>query len=258
MNTQGLCFGLVGALSLGMGAAASAQLSAYNQTFEGLDRTSGTALADDGWDLFVTVFNNSDNSVAYTYGVFDAPNDINNPNISVISDATAAPVDQQGLAVFSDYQNGDHGNDRTLEVNVFQEQSIGAGDIGETYRFSVVAAPVLDGNGENVLNGTMSTTMAFIKTLDPNAGFATTNFITADTTALAPGNTPIDLDIQLSDPLLAGQILQFGFVNTATNFEASGVNYDNVSFGLVPEPASLALVGLGGLMLAGRRRPALD
>ena len=32
------------------------------------------------------------------------------------------------------------------------------------------------------------------------------------------------------DPSLAGQILQFGFVNVATYYQGSGIFYDNVSF----------------------------
>ena len=245
---------VAGTLTLGLAAGASAQLSPYSQDFESLDRTSGSALADDGYNLFVNVFDPSGSTLLYNYGVFPAPNDINNPNISVISDDSSAPVGDQGLVVFSDYNNGDHANGNRIEVNVFQEQNITAADLGNTYTFSFTAAPVLDGNGQNVLNGTATDTLAYIQTLDPNAGFARTNFITAPTDMLAAGNTQISLDIDLTDPLLAGQILQFGFQNTASNYEPSGVNYDNISFGIVPEPASLALVGLGTLALLGRRR----
>ena len=252
-----LCATLIasaGLLTLGLAGGATAQLSAYSQDFEGLDRTSGSALSDDGYGLFVNVFDPTGTAPLYNYGVFPAPNNISNPNISVISDDTAAPVGSQGLVIFSDYNNGDHANGNRIEVNVFQEQTIAASDLGQTYTFSFTAAPVLDGNGQNVLAGTNTDALAFIKTLDPNAGFATTNFITAPTDMLAAGNTQISLDIDLNNPLLAGQILQFGFQNTASNYEASGVNYDNISFGVVPEPASLALVGLGTLTLIGRRR----
>ncbi len=241
-----------GLLSAALAPAGFAQLSSYSQDFEALDRTSGSALADDGWKLFVNVYQSNGVNTIYNYGVFTAPNNIAAPNISVISDSTAAPVGNQGLVVFNDYNNGDHGlnPDRRIEVNVFQEQIISAADIGQVYEFSFIAAP--DANLINL--NTLAT--AFIKTLNPLAGFATTNFVTVDTSLLAAGNTALSVQLDLSDPALEGQILQFGFNNTAGNFEASGVNYDNISFDIVPEPASLALIGLGGLMMATRRRTA--
>jgi hypothetical protein len=62
----------------------------------------------------------------------------------------------------------------------------------------------------------------------------------------------IDLFI---DAGLVGQVLQFGFLSTATNFEPTAVFYDNVSFGLVPEPGTGLLAGavLAGWALASRR-----
>jgi hypothetical protein len=244
-------------LSLTMGAMAD--LTCYSQNFELLDRTNTSALDLDGWDLFVNVFDETGSNFVYNYGPFPAPNDISAPNISVISDVPSGgdpPVGDQGLVIFNDYNNGDHGNgtNRRIEVNVFQQQTIGLSDIGETYRFSFIAAPALDGSGENALAGTDSIAQAFIKTLDPSNNFQTTNFLTVDTDELTAGNTALNIDINLADPALDGQLLQFGFLNVADNFAPSSVNYDNVSFGLVPEPASLALVGLGGIAMLGRRR----
>lgn len=255
---------LVAAVAASAFAASSeAQLQTYTQNFEGLDRTNGSALDQDGYQLFVNVFDETGNNFVYNYGPFPAPNDIANPNISVISDAASGgnpPAGDQGLVIFNDYNNGDHGNgtNRRIEVNVFQQQTIGAADLGQTYTFSFLAAPVLDGNGQNVIAGSDSDAIAFIKTLDPNNGFAQTNFITLDTSALTgPENLSIDIDIL--DPLLVGQILQFGFANTADNFGPTAVNYDNLSFsnGLaIPEPASAALLAIGGTLLIRRRRRA--
>jgi hypothetical protein len=39
-------------------------------------------------------------------------------------------------------------------------------------------------------------------------------------------------------PGLVGQILQFGFANTASNYKGSGVFYDNVSFAIPPVPVA--------------------
>ncbi|MBB6431263.1 PEP-CTERM sorting domain-containing protein [Algisphaera agarilytica] len=245
--TAFVCTGLLSAAVAPMGVA---QLSSYSQDFEGLDRTNTSALDIDGWGLFVNVFQSDGTTPVYNYGVFPAPNDIANPNISVISDSSAAPVGDQGLVIFNDYANGDHGNgtNRRINVNVFQEQTISAADIGSIWEFSFVASP-----DANTIDPT-TLADAFIRTLDPLSGFAATNNITVDTSSLGAGVTTLSLQIDLSDPALDGQILQFGFSNTADNFKASGVNYDNISFAVIPEPASLALVGLGGLAVLGRRR----
>ena len=75
----------------------------------------------------------------------------------------------------------------------------------------------------------MNTAVAFIKTLDPSAGFATTNNITVNTTAIPDSWNRYSIQIVVDNALI-GQVLQFGFAATATNFEPSGVFYDNVAF----------------------------
>ena len=54
-----------------------------------------------------------------------------------------------------------------------------------------------------------------------------TNFITLDTTSLPTTWGGYALSISI-DPSLVGQILQIGFSNKATNYEPSGVLYDNI------------------------------
>lgn len=70
---------------------------------------------------------------------------------------------------------------------------------------------------------------AYIQTLDPNAGFSRTNNVVFDTTDLPDTWDRYSISLDLTDPLLEGQLLQFGFSATASNFEPSGVFYDNVS-----------------------------
>jgi hypothetical protein len=74
----------------------------------------------------------------------------------------------------------------------------------------------------------VSEAAAFIKTLDPGNGYATTNFITTDMTSIPTtwGTYSVQLSI---DAGLVGQILQFGFLTRASNYQASGVYYDNVN-----------------------------
>ena len=104
---------------------------------------------------------------------------------------------------------------------MFRERNIVAGDIGTTITFTFDAKA---GNIEGA-----STALAFIKTLDPGAGFATTNFITEDTTNLPATWNTFTIQITI-DASLLGQRLQYGFQSRASNFEGSGIFYDNVSF----------------------------
>ena len=103
--------------------------------------------------------------------------------------------------------------------------------------------------------GGASTALAFIKVLDPNAGFSLTDFITIDTTSLGDTWDTYSMSVFI-DPGQAGQILQFGFLNVASNFDPSGVIYDNVNFTTVPVPAALWLFmsGIAGLAAMRKRK----
>ena len=153
-------------------------------------------------------------------GVFPAPNGSGGFSNVAIGEGGAAQGQQQ-LVVFSDYNNTDHGVGAHIESLVFQEQAIAAGDIGETWVFDFQAKM-----GD--LAGA-STAVAFIKTLNPMAGYATTNYITVDMTGAAATWSDYSLAIFI-DGSLDGQLLQIGFQNIAGSYEPSGVFYDNLSF----------------------------
>ncbi|MCA9244158.1 MAG: PEP-CTERM sorting domain-containing protein [Phycisphaerales bacterium] len=214
------------------GASAMADLANYSQDFESLNAADTGALAGDGWKVFGNVFDGTNGNYLYGYGVFPAPND--GAAFSAIATGEGG-VDQgaQQLSIFSDYNNGDHANGHKIESNVFQEQVVGAADVGATYTFS------WDAKLGNL--GGASTALAFIKTLDPGNGFALTNFITVDMTSIPTTWGSYNSSIFI-DSSLENQILQFGFLNNATNYEGSGVFYDNINF--APEPSSLVLFGL--------------
>ena len=72
-----------------------------------------------------------------------------------------------------------------------------------------------------------STANAFIKTIDPGNNFALTNFVEEPTTNIPDTWNRYTISLDLTDPLLEGQLLQVGFSATASNFEDSGVFYDN-------------------------------
>ena len=213
------------AILVALATPAAAQLTPYSQDFESLVLEDPAALANDGWRVFGNVFN-ADWSYAYGYGPFDAPNPGGGFS-GLIPDVGQGAL---SLNIYSDYANFGHAIGQFIEANVFQEQVVGAGDVGKTYEFSY------DAFRGNIGGGT--TALAFFKTLDPNAGFALTNFITVDMT-LVPGSwTNYSLQIAI-DAGLEGQILQFGFLTLATGYEGSGIYYDNINFDVAPVAVEL-------------------
>ena len=200
-------------------AASLADLAPYSQDFEGLDQTDPAALANDGWLVFGNVFG-PDWSYWYGYGPFPAPN--GGPGFSGIDigQGSAEQGDQQ-LVVYNDYNNGDHAKGAFIEANVFQEQRIGFADVGTTWLFEY------DAKRGNIAGGRED--FLFIDRFDPANGFALTNFITIDMTNVPGTWGTYSLSIFI-DPSLEGQILQFGFLSTATFYEPSGIFYDNIEF----------------------------
>jgi hypothetical protein len=200
-------------------AASQAALSSYSQSFEALVISDPAALQNDGWLVYGNVFSPA-HAYLYGYGPFPAPND--GAAFCAIDAGQGGPEQgAQQLSVYSDYNNTDHGNGNLIESNVFHEQTIGPEDVGNTWSFQ------FDAKRGNLAGA--STAVAFIKTLDPNNGYALTNFITADMTAIPTTWANYWIAITI-DAGLAGQILQFGFACTATNYEASAVFYDNLAW----------------------------
>ena len=195
--------------------AASQALAPYGQDFESLPLPSPGGLLGDGWLVYGNVFG-YDWGWWYGYGPFPAPND----GAAFCAIVAGEGIGGQCLSVYSDYNNGNHA-DGIIESNVFQEQIVTAEDVGETWTYSFQAKL---GN----LAGS-TTAAAFIKTLDPGAGYAMTNYITADMTTIPTTWSAHTLTITI-DAGLVGQILQFGFVNHARLYEPSGVFYDDVQF----------------------------
>jgi hypothetical protein len=199
--------------------AAGSALTPYAQDFEGLIQSDPSALANDGWLVYGNVFG-PDWSYWYGYGPFPAPN--GGAAFCAIAAGEGGP-DQgaQQLSVYSDYNNGNHGDGAWIESNVYKEQPIGPEDVGTIWAFEFQAKM---GNLEG-----SSTAKAFIKTLDPNNGYALTNFITEDMTFISSVWSDHALQLPI-DSSLPGQIFQFGFMNVATYWEGSGIFYDNINF----------------------------
>ena len=207
---------LAGTIALGLSSASFGQISSYNEDFESLDITSTTCLGDAGWLVFGNVFDGGGNYL-YGYGPFPAPN--TGLAFSGVTTNEGGP-DQgaQQLVTYSDYQNADHNNGFLIESNVFQEQIVGSGDVGKTFTFQ------FDGKLGDI--GGNSTSLAFIKVID-SATFALDAYVTLDTTNLPITWGTYFLDLTITTDFV-GDYLQIGFSNVCTNYENSGMIYDNV------------------------------
>lgn len=186
-------------------------------------------------------------------GTFGAPGDYNNGYSAIVNEGGTAQGAKQ-LSIFSDYNAWSPftaGPGTTIQAFVYRDHgTIAAGDVGKTFRFSFdaklgnLAAP--------------SQAEAFIKVLKQSDN---TYFELANNTFDSDANLTINwgggfVDL-LVDAGMVGELVQFGFNNTATDWGASGVVYDNLGFAevsAVPVPAAAWLFGSGLLGLVGVAR----
>jgi uncharacterized surface protein with fasciclin (FAS1) repeats len=189
----------------------------FSDDFESADPNLEAPIV--GWTSYVNVFNGG----AYLYG-YGFPSKVSNEQISNISTEVGEGQGTQVLNVFSDYTNGDHNNGADIEANIFREFVIQEGDVGE-FRFEFDAKRPAEFAIDD-----RSAAGGFIKLLDPNAGYATVYYVTEETTALGTDAfTTLGIDVTINGAEQAGIIIQFGFTNTVTAYNPSGVLYDNVS-----------------------------
>ena len=234
--------------------AGQADLLTYSQDFNSMNTADSglgpTDLSDDGWKVGAVVFDPGGNYL-YDYFTFPAPN--GGPGFSAVATGDGGTNQAPNyMNVYNDYNNADHASGNYIDAFVFQEQFIGTADLGTTasLTFDYLKNPSV-GNGFGD-----TTTFAFVKVLDLVGGsfatlgineFETTN---ASTTTWAEGQS-ISLAI---DSAWDGQLLQFGFRSYATNYNDSGIFYDNLNFSSVPEPSSALIFGLGCVGFGLRRR----
>ena len=114
-----------------------------------------------------------------------------------------------------------------IEAASFQETIFSASDAG-SYTFSFDAKAPFEGG-----IAAPTTAYAYIRVLDPNNGFASSVDVRVDLSAVSNTEWARYTVEATLDESLDGQILQFGFSNSATGYNPSGVFYDNVNFSIV-------------------------
>ena len=92
------------------------------------------------------------------------------------------------------------------------------------FRFEFDAKRPVDGAIE-----APGTAAAFVRLLDPSANFNTVYADEVDTTNIGTDEfTTYAIEVTIDGAEQAGLLIQFGFTNTATDYNPSGVLYDNV------------------------------
>jgi hypothetical protein len=200
-------------------AASRAALAPYTQNFESLNAADPNVLCAEGWNAYVNIFG-PPHVFFYGYG-FCAPNG-GNAACAVVNGQGGPLQAVQQMSVYSNYDDNQHANGNFVEMNVYREQMIGPGDAGKTVYFQ------FDSKHGNWTGGS-TTAGAFIKTLNPAAGYATTNFVLTDLTAIPQSWGTYSVSFTI-DPGLVGQLLQFGFMDTATHYDPTVLFYDNILF----------------------------
>ena len=240
-----------------MSSAAFAELD-YSEDFETYDVVPGDGLIHGGWKVFGTVFGDYPGCTEYWYGYgpFPAPN-----STSAFSNITDEASTGLALTAFSNYDDGVHADSRCLESSVFKERIFDAADAGDyTFSFDTELPPAPLGDGVK--------TFGFVKVINNVDPWNTLLFKSVSTTSA--GRKSIDVTLDATDH--GGKILQWGFTNTASNYEDSGRWYDNLEFSPkksggyegdplgVPIPlwAFFSMAGLiafvGGLRLRSQRK----
>jgi hypothetical protein len=202
-------------------------LTEFFADFEGVDPVSCSAISDLGYFVFGNVFENG--KFFGQYGPFVAPNSRSDCFEDAFSSISDVAVGQYSLNIFNDYQNESHFDPaRLIQSNVYREQIVGADDVGTTWQYDFLFRRNVE-DGMDFGPGGDATATAFIRILDQDNNFDLIDEFLLDTTAATEMFEPGSIVVEIL-PAYDGKVFQYGFANTASEFEPTGVLYDNVSF----------------------------
>ncbi len=213
---------------------------------------ASTAVRADGWVGYMNVFFNDGGSqggfvFGQGWGVADLKTTVTTSNPgTIIGDQLVlqpnfnAYTDNPGDPFWRDNAGAGPGGNKWMEANTY----------AETNPIAVTSYTLQGTVDANDLDTNLYSAEAFIKVLDPGAGFAT---VLNDRVAL-PASGPFVVTSDLS--LYQGKLLQVGFTMNGLNANpANEVAFGSVAVTVVPEPSSLGLaaIGLAGLARLARR-----
>ena len=244
-SSQGLSLAIRG-LALVLAVATSQVASAgnwvgYMNVFANASGSQGGYIFGSGWgvsDLKTTISNSNSGTIIGDQLVLE-------PNYNTYTDSLGGTNADRAFWTNSSDGGATPGplGNKWMNANTYEETASIA-----------VPSYTLSGNvTSNTLNTSLYTAKAFIKVLDPGAGFATL----LDDSVTLPASGPFVVTSNLS--LYQGKLLQVGFSMDGLNANPvnAGTNGSvGVTITAVPEPSTWALGGIGLVVAAVLRRRA--
>lgn len=231
---------LVGILCMGAQAGVI-----YQQDFESIG--TGDTLTWTPWKWSIEGWNGAvgdANGGTYAWGYYPAENP--NPNIYEVEIGQAGPG--QGLNTLRSYADygADYNSADILDTRLLAEYTITAAD-------AALGTIQFDFDYKNIDIQASTEQFVFLRVLDSVGGtYAALTGDDQQVLATDANWTGGSLSVDVS--ALSGQLLQWGTSTQVSQWEGSAIGVDNIDIQAIPEPATIAFVGIfGGGLLFFRR-----